>query len=261
MNMELQAAARADIFQEMRKDDSGLSLTNLESLAECSLRRAFASKVIWMSKQFDKIESVEEIGAWGKTMNFLCKSMSQSGKVGKDKAESACLKETTTAMKVLTDDLRDDINGCSKNSSDIEKSESLNLGKAESSEESEDELSALSSDCGLQDEQCVSGAVASKGVSEEVQDKPHKEDKTSSTPPAVDFRKLSFGCAMPKVRVVPSLPSPFFGSAGGKVAGWRRNSFSVVPKMNELKGNVLDSGKCNGYYSADEGHVTKQLTF
>merc|ERR1719285_10705 len=164
-----------------------------------------------------------------------------------------------------------------KNSSDVEKSESLNVGKAESSEESEDELSALSSDGGLKDEQCVigaptsksllevvqcvSGARTSKSLLEVVQNTPNKEDKTSSTPPAIDFSKLSLGSAMPKVRIVPSLPSPFFGRVGGKVAGWRRNSFSAVSKMKRVKGKESNPGKSNGYFSADEGYVTKQLTF
>jgi len=272
MKMEIQVVASAD---EMTKDNSGLSLTNLETLAKSSLRRAFASKIIWMSKQFEEIESVEEIGAWGKTMSLLCKSMSETEKAGGNEAESTCLKVPTPAKIVLKDDMQDDIDGCfkntsdleksdslnDKNTSDVEKSESLNVGKAESSEESEDELSALSSDGGLKDEQCVSGARTSKCLLEVVQNTPNKEDKTSNTPPAIDFSKLSLGSAMPKVRIVPSLPSPFFGRVGGKVAGWRRNSFSAVSKMKRVKGKESNPGKCNGYYSADEGFFTKQLTF
>jgi len=271
MNMELQTVAPVDSVDEMTKDNSGLSLTNLETLAKTSLRRAFASKVIWMSKQFKKIESVEEIGAWGKAMNFLCKSMNETEKVVGDEEESTCLKATTTTMKeVLKDDLQDDVQGCFKNTSDLEKSDSLNVGKAESeeseesSEESEDELSALSDDGGpkeeqnpSEEEQNPSEARKSKCLLAEVQVTPNKEDKASNTPPAIDFGNLSLGSAMPKVRIVPSLPSPFFGRAGGKVPGWRRNSFSAGSKMYRVK----SSGALNGYYSADESSLTKQLTF
>jgi len=267
MNMELQTVAPVDIVDEMTKDNSGLSLTNLETLAKTSLRRAFASKVIWMSKQFKKIESVEEIGAWGKTMNFLCKSMSETEKVVGDEEESTRLKVITSTKKVLKDDVQDvqddaqdDVHGCFKNTSDLEKSDSLNVGKAESvqsSEESEDELSDLSNDGGLKAEQSLNDARTSKCLLDEVQVTPNKEDKTSNTPPAIDFGSMSLGSAMPKVRIVPSLPSPFFGRAGGKVAGWRRNSFSAGSKMYRVQSNP---GMCTGYYSADEGS-TKQLTF
>jgi len=277
MNMELQAVARADIVGEMTKDNLGLSLANLETLAKSSLRRAFASKVIWMSKQFKKIESIEEIGAWGKTMSFLCKSMSETEKVVVDEEESTCVKVTTTTKKVLEDDVQhefqtkvlkvdvqDDAPGCFKNTSDLEKSDSLNVENAESeqsSEESEDELSDLSDDGGMKEEpkeeQSLSEARTSKCLIDEVQVTPSKEDKASNTPPAVDFSSMSLGSAMPTVRIVPSLPSPFFGRAGGRVAGWRRNSFSAGSKMYRVKS---DLGKSNGYYSADEGFGTKQLT-
>jgi len=268
MNMEVQSVARAEIVGEMTKDNMGLSLTNLETLAKSSLRRAFASKVIWMSKQFKKIESVEEIGAWGKTMSFLCKSMSETEKVVGDEEESTCLK-VITSTKVLKDDVQDvqddsqdDVHGCFKNTSDLEKSDSLNVGKAgsvQSSEESEDELTDLSDDGGLKakDEQSPNEARISKCLLDEIQVTPNREDKTSDTPPAIDFGSMSLGSAMPKVRIVPSLPSPFFGRAGGKVAGWRRNSFSAGSKMYRVQSNP---GICNGYYSADEGS-TKQLTF
>jgi len=277
MNMELQTVAPVDIVDEMTKDNSGLSLTNLETLAKTSLRRAFASKVIWMSKQFKKIESVEEIGAWGKTMNFLCKSMIETEKFVGDEEESTCLKVITTTKKVLMDDVQDDVHGCFKNTSDLEKSDSLNVGKAESvesseesednvgkdesvesSEESEDELSALSDDGGLKEEQTLSEIRTSKCLLAEVQVTPNKEDKTSNSPPAIDFGNLSLGSTMPKVRIVPSLPSPFFGRAGGKGPGWRRNSFSAGSKMYRVKSNP---GTLNGYFSADEGSLTTQLTF
>lgn len=249
-----------DIAEEITKDNVGVSLTKLETLARSSLRRAFASKVIWMSKQFKKIESVEEIGAWGKTMNFLCKAMGETEKVVVEEEESTCLK-VTTAKEVLKDDVQDDVDGCFKNTSDLEKSDSLNVGKAESvesSEESEDELSALSDDGGLKEEQTLSEARTSKCLLAEVQVTPNKEDKTSNSPPAIDFGNLSLGSTMPKVRIVPSLPSPFFGRAGGKVAGWRRNSFSAGSKMYRVKSNP---GTLNGYFSADEGSLTTQLTF
>jgi len=269
-----------DIAEQITKDNVALSLTNLETLAKSSLRRAFASKVIWMSKQFKKIESVEEIGAWGKTMNFLCKAMGETEKVVVEEEESTCLK-VTTAKEVLKDDVQDDVDGCFKNTSDLEKSDSLNVGKAESvesseesednagnaesvdsSEESEDEISDLSDDGGLKEEQTLSEARTSKCLVAEVQVTPNirqnKEDKTSNSPPAIDFGNLSLGSTMPKVRIVPSLPSPFFGRAGGKVAGWRRNSFSAGSKMYRVKSNP---GTLNGYFSADEGSLTTQLTF
>jgi len=265
-----------DIAEEITKDNVGLSLTNLETLAKSSLRRAFASKVIWMSKQFKKIESVEEIGVWGKTMNFLCKAMGETEKVVVEEEESTCLK-VTTAKEVLKDDVQDDVDGCFKNTSDLEKSDSLNVGKAESvesseesednvgkdesvesSEESEDELSALSDDGGLKEEQTLSEIRTSKCLLAEVQVTPNKEDKTSNSPPAIDFGNLSLGSTMPKVRIVPSLPSPFFGRAGGKGPGWRRNSFSAGSKMYRVKSNP---GTLNGYFSADEGSLTTQLTF
>jgi len=265
--MELQNV-NFNVVREGLDQSSMLSLTDLEAIAQSSCRRALASKVIWMSKYFKDITSVAEIDRWGKTMNYLCDSMMQAGKVGADECNDVkCLKDATMS----TDGVEDDVPVSLKGTNDLEKSESVHVdvsdAQFESDQEqskrlessgSEDEVSALSSDGFSKDQQepqFANGSSSSECLVDDAQERPQTEDKTSSTPPAIDFHKLSlFAAIKPQVHVVPSLPSPFLG----KVGKWRRNSFSAVPGSVFGKPNKgKDTGKFMGYYSADESSATK----
>jgi len=246
------------------------SLADLESIAQSCRRRALASKVIWMSKHFNEIESVAEIDRWGKTMNYLCDSMIQAGKVGTDEVnDGKCLK----GASMSTDEVEADVPLSLKNSNDLEKSESVQVdvsdAQFESDQEqakrlessgSEDEVSALSSDGVSKDQQdteFVNNSSSSECVVDDAQERPRTEDKTSSISSAIHFPNISlFAARKPQVHVVPSLPSPFWAKKAGKVGGWRRNSFSAVMDSVNFKRNKGKDTEM-GYYSADESSVTK----
>jgi len=300
--MELQNVNNFNVVGEMLDQSSMLSLVELEAIAQTSRRRALASKVIWMSKRFENIESVAEIDRWGKTMNYLCDSMMQAGKVGTDEFNDVkCLKEA----KVTRDGIEADVLVSLKNTNDLEKSESVHVDVSDSqfesdreqtkrlessgsedevdevsadvsdaqfesdreqtkrlesdgSEDEVDEVSALSSDGVSKDPEFVNCSSSSESLVDDAQERPCAEDKTSSTPPPIDFHKLSlFASSKPKVHVVPSLPSPFWVKKGGKVGRWRRNSFSAVQDSADANPKGKKTGGLMGYYSADESCVTK----
>jgi len=268
--MELQNVNNFNVVEEVDQS-SMLSLVDLEAIAQSSRRRALASKVIWMSKRFENIESVAEIDRWGKTMNYLCNSMMQAGKVGTDEYNDVkCLKEAT----VTTGGVDADVLVSLKNTNDLEKSESVHVDVSDAqfesdreqakrlessgSEDEVDEVSALSSDGLSKDAEFVNCSSSSECQVDDAQERPLAEDKTSNTPPAIEFHKLSlFASASPKVHIVPSLPSPFWVKKGGKVGKWRRNSFSAVPESADAKPKEgKETGRFMGYFSADESCAT-----
>jgi len=269
--MELQNVNNFNVVGEILDQSSMLSMVELEAIAQSSRRRALASKVIWMSKRFENIESVAEIDRWGKTMNYLCDSMMQAGKVGTDEFNDVkCLK----GANVTRDGIEADVLVSLKNTNDLEKSESVHVDVSDAqfesdreqtkrlessgSEDEVDEVSALSSDGVSKDPEFVNCSSSSESLVDDAQERPGAEDKTSSTPPAIDFHKLSlFASSKPKVHVVPSLPSPFWVKKGGKVGRWRRNSFSAVQDSADAKPKGKKTGGLMGYYSADESCVTK----
>jgi len=269
--MELQNVNNFNVVGEVDQN-SMLSLVDLEAIAQNSRRRALASKVIWMSKRFENIESIAEIDRWGKTMNYLCDSMMQAGKVGTNEFNDAkCLKGAT----VTTGGVDADVLVNLRNTNDLEKSESVHVDVSDSQFESEqeqaerlessgsedevDEVSALSSDGVSKDPEFVNCSSSSECQVDEAQERPCAEDKTSNTPPAIEFHKLSlFASAKPQVHVVPSLPSPFWVKKGGKLGRWRRNSFSAVPDSADVKPKEgKETGRLMGYFSADESCATK----
>jgi len=342
--MELQNVNNFNVVGEVLDQSSMVSLVELEAIAQSSLRRAFASKVIWMSKQFEEIESVAEIDRWGKTMSHLCHSMMQAGQVSTDEFNAVkCLKganvtrdggdaDVLVSLKntndleksesvhvdvsdaqfesdreqsnrselsgsedevdevsalstdgvskgadVTTDGVEADVLVSLKNTNDLEKSESGHVDVSDAqfesdreqskrlelsgSEDEVDEVSALSSlstDGVSKDAEFVNCSSSSECLVDDDQERPFAEDKTSSTPPAIDFHKLSlFASRKPKVHVVPSLPSPFWVKKGGKVGRWRRNSFSAVQDSVVQSKQGKETGVLTGYYSADESCATK----
>jgi hypothetical protein len=270
MSTEVRSISNTKVIGEVNADSAELSLSDLEALAGCCRRRAVASKVIWMSKQFKNFEKISEIDAWGKTMNYLCDSLSMAAKVGKN-----CSNGGTIISKVLADEveecpklLADEVEECPKVTNDLEKSDSVKgtngfLAKhqsgseSESSGGSEDEVSALSSDGNSKGKHVVNRSSSEKRLCDKVPEKPPTGNKTLYKPPAIDFNKLSlFQSAQPKAHIVQSLPSPFFAKGGNNVTRWRRNSLSAVTGMNGAKPNQVKPVKHNGYFSADE--VNKQ---
>jgi len=285
--MELQNVNNFNVVGEVSDQSSLLSLVELEAIAQSSRRRALASKVIWMSKQFEEIESVAEIDRWGKTMNYLCDSMMHAGQVREDEFNDVkCLKEAN----VTRDGDDADVLVCLKNTNDLEKSESVQVDVSddqfesdreqskrldisgsedeveevsedevdEGSEDEVDEVSALSTDGVSKDAEFVNCSSSSECLVDDDQERPCAEDKTSSTPPAIDFHKLSlFASRKPQVHVVPSLPSPFWVKKGGKVGRWRRNSFSAVQESVVKSKEGKETAVLAGYYSADESCATK----
>lgn len=270
--MELQNVNNFNVVGEVLEQSSMLSLVELQAIAQSSRRRALASKVIWMSKRFENIESVAEIDRWGKTMNYLCDSMMQAGKVGTDEFNDVkCLK----GANVTRDEVEADVLVSLKNTNDLEKSESVHVDVSDAqfesdqeqskrlessgSEDEVDEVSALSCDGVSKEPEFVNCSSSSECLVDDAQERPRAEDKTSITPAAIDFHKLSlFASSKPHVHVVPSLPSPFWVKKGGKVGRWRRNSLSSVqdsayakPKEGKKTGGLM------GYYSADESCFTK----
>jgi len=278
--MELQNVNNFNVVGEVSDQSSMLSLVDLIATAQSSRRRALASKVIWMSKRFENIESVAEIDRWGKTMNYLCDAMVQAGKDGADEFNDAkCLKGAT----IVTDKVEADVL-VSFNTNDLEKSESVHVDVSDAQFESDREQSKTLESCGSEDDvdvsedevdvvSTLSSAIAkdadefdncsssSECVVDDAQEKPCAEDKTSSTPPAIDFHKLSlFASVKPKVHVVPSLPSPFWVKKGGKVGKWRRNSFSAVQDSVDAKPKEgKEIRRFMGYYSADENHAATKV--
>jgi len=173
---------------------------------------------------------------------------------------------------VTGDEVDADVLESLKNTNDLEKSESVHVDVSDAqfesdreqskrlesgSEDEEDEVSALSTDSVSKDAEFVNCSSSSECLVDDAQERPCAEDKTSSTPPAIDFHKLSlFASRKPKVHVVPSLPSPFWVKKGGKLGRWRRNSFSAV-QDSVVQSKGKEAGVLSGYYSADESCATK----